>query len=181
MLKYFKQYKVKDMRDMLRNEKKDPLVCNQRCEGTYVAITGATAGIGREAAIIYAEMGARLLLINRNEEKSKQLCRELSETYGTDCQYIIADFTHLDQVKEAAVKIREAKDLPDIFINNTGVFHTKLEFTDDGLESVFQINFLGAFIFTHMLRDAYIKKGKGRIIYVNSEGHRFCPERGTSQ
>lgn len=174
MLKYFNQYKFKDIREMFRNGNSDPLVCGKRCDGTYVAISGATAGIGRETAITYAKMGARLLLINRNKEKSEELCRELLENYGTDCSFLIADFSHLDQVKEIARIILDGDDLPEIFIHNAGVFHTKLEFTEDGLESVFQINFLGTFTLSYLLRDAYKRKGIGRIIYVNSEGHRFA-------
>ena len=174
LYQYLRQYKIRDMVELYRNEKKEPLNCEMRCDGTYVAITGATAGVGREAALCYAEKGARLLLINRNEEKSRLLCEELKETSCIEASYLIADFTRLDQVKQAARQILDSGELPDIFIHNAGVFHTKYEETPDGIESVFQVNYLAAYTMTYMMREAYKLRGKGRILYVNSEGHRFA-------
>ncbi|MDC7235102.1 MAG: SDR family NAD(P)-dependent oxidoreductase [Spirochaetales bacterium] len=174
MIQYLKQYKVKDMIQMFRNEKKDPLVWPERCDGMSVAITGATAGIGKEAALAYARMGARLLLINRNKEKSEALCKELKEQFTIEADYKIADFTNLNQVKTVTQEILDSEVLPDIFIHNAGIFHTKYEETSDGIESVFQVNHLASFVMVDMMKEAYRTRGKGRLIYVNSEGHRFA-------
>ncbi len=174
MYRYLKQYKIRDMIELIRNEKKDPLLWDPRCDGIYVAITGATSGVGREAALVYAEKGARLLLINRNKEKSQALCKELKDAYGVDAGYLIADFSRLAEVKSVARQILDSGDLPDVFIHNAGVFHTKYEETPDGIESVFQINYLASYTMTYMMREAYRRKGSGRFLYVNSEGHRFA-------
>ncbi|MDC7223117.1 MAG: SDR family NAD(P)-dependent oxidoreductase, partial [Spirochaetales bacterium] len=174
MYKYLKQYKLSHMIELLRNEKQEPRVCLRRCDGLYVAITGATSGVGREAAFSYAEKGARLLLINRNREKSEALCQELNGAYKGGASYLIADFSRLDQVKRAAREILESGTLPDIFIHNAGIFHTKYEETADGIESVFQVNHLAPFTMVYMMREAYKNRGSGRIIFVNSEGHRFA-------
>lgn len=173
MLKYFKQYKVRDIIEMFRNEKADPEICTLRCDGQLVAITGSTAGVGLEAAKIYAKNGADLLFINRNPEKSEKLAKELKETYNIEVTSLIADFTNLDQVRAVTDKLLQGR-LPDIFIHNTGIFHTEYGETVDGIEGVFQVNHLASFLMVYLMRDAYKEKGSGRIIYVNSEGHRFA-------
>jgi len=80
MNKYLKEYKVSDMRAMLRNNKTDPKECTEEFNGRLVVISGTTAGIGYQTARMYASRGANLLCINRNEEKSKILCEEIKKT-----------------------------------------------------------------------------------------------------
>ncbi|MBI9008968.1 MAG: SDR family NAD(P)-dependent oxidoreductase [Tenericutes bacterium] len=98
MNKYFKQYKWSNIRAMLRNQKKDPEICTLDFKGRLVVITGATSGIGYVTALKFASSGANILSINRNEEKSKKLCEELTEKYGVDCSYMLADFSKLKDV-----------------------------------------------------------------------------------
>jgi NAD(P)-dependent dehydrogenase (short-subunit alcohol dehydrogenase family) len=62
----------------------------------------------------------------------------------------------------------------DVLIHNAGLFLTKRTFTADNLEMVFQTNYLSTFILNHYLRENFIKQNKGRIIFVNSEAHRFA-------
>ena len=81
--KYFKQYEVSQIMAMIKNGKKDPLVCEERFENKLVVISGATSGIGKFTAMKYASMGADLLCINRNEEKSIQLKKVIESTYAT--------------------------------------------------------------------------------------------------
>ena len=68
--KYFKQYEVSQIGAMIKNGKKDPLSCDDRFENKLVVISGATSGIGKFTAMKYASMGADLLFINRNKEKT---------------------------------------------------------------------------------------------------------------
>ena len=104
MNKYFKQYKWSNIFAMLRNQKRDPEICTSDFKNMLVVITGATSGIGYDAAKKYASHGADILSINRNEEKSKKLCDEITGKYGVDCSYIIADFAKLSDVHNAAKK-----------------------------------------------------------------------------
>ena len=62
----------------------------------------------------------------------------------------------------------------DILIHNAGVFNTKRRFTPDGMEEVFQVNYLASFIINYTVREKLKQQKKARIIYVNSEGHRFA-------
>ena len=174
MDKYFKQYKWSNIFAMLRNQKQDPEICLSDFENRLVVVTGATSGIGYDAAKKFASHGADILSINRNEKKSKELCDELKGKYGVDCSYIIADFSKLADVHNAAKKLLELDRNIDVFIHNAGVFVTQKTFTKDNLEQVFQTNYLSTFILNYYMKDKFIKQNNGRIIFVNSEAHRFA-------
>ncbi len=90
---------------MLKNQKLDPKICTSDFNNKLVVITGATSGIGKDAAKKYASHGADILSINRNEEKSKALCEELTNQYGIKSSYLIADFTKLSDVHRVAKTI----------------------------------------------------------------------------
>ncbi len=83
--KYFKQYEVSQIVAMIKNGKKDPLICDDRFDNKLLVISGATSGIGTYTAMKYASMGANLLCINRNEEKSLKLKTEIESQYAVKC------------------------------------------------------------------------------------------------
>jgi NAD(P)-dependent dehydrogenase (short-subunit alcohol dehydrogenase family) len=174
MNKYIKQYKWSNIFTMLHNQKLDPEVCKETFNNHLVVITGSTSGIGHDAAKKYASLGADILSINRNEEKTKKLCEELKHKYGTDCTYMIADFSNLDQVHNVAKKLASLERNIDVLIHNAGVYVTQRTITEDDLEQVFQTNYLSTFIINYYIKDKFIKQNNGRIIFVNSEGHRFA-------
>lgn len=174
MNKYFKQYKWSNIFAMLKNQKKKPEICTSSYENHYVVITGATSGIGYATANKYAAMGADICCINRNEEKSKKLCEELKEKYDIDCSYMIADFSKLSDVHEVSKKLLKLNRNIDVFIHNAGTYLTEKQYTDDQLEKVFQTNYLSTFILNYYLKDKFLNQDSGRIIFVNSEAHRFA-------
>ena len=139
-----------------------------------VIITGATSGIGYEAVKKYASHGADILCINRNEEKSKELCGMLKSQYGIDCSYIVADFSRLDDIHRAAKSLADLDRDIDVLIHNAGVYLTRKTFTGDNIEQVFQTNYLSTFIINYYIKEKFIRQKSGRIIFVNSEAHRFA-------
>ena len=159
---------------MLRNQKLDPEICADDFNNKLVVITGATSGIGYATAKKYASHGADILCINRNEKKSKELCETLKSLCNANCSYIIADFSKLSDVHAAAKQLSELDRNIDIFIHNAGVFETKKTFTVDNLEMVFQVNYLASFILNYYTKEKFRKQEYGRILYVNSEAHRFA-------
>lgn len=175
MNKYVKQYKWSNIFTMLKNQKKDPEVCLSEFSNKLVVITGATSGIGQATAIKYASQGADILSINRNEEKSKALCEMLSTEYGVECSYILADFTKLDHVHAAAKQLASLERDIDVLIHNAGTYVTEKTITEDKIEQVFQTNYLSTFILNYYTMDKFIKQNSGRILFVNSEAHRFAP------
>ena len=174
MNKYLKDYKWENIKAMIHNDKLDPKKCELDFTNRLVVITGATSGIGYDTAMKYASHGADLLCINRNEKKSEKLCESLKKLYNTKCSYIVADFTKLAEVHDAAKQLSLLERDIDVLIHNAGIFMTKKTFTEDNLELVFQTNYLSSFILNYYLKEKLINQNSCRIIYVNSEGHRFA-------
>lgn len=174
LLGYLTQYRIRDMQDFIRNEKASPAHCDVSLNGKTVLITGATSGIGLETARLFAAKGATLICCNRSQEKSAHLTNELKEKYGTPVETILADFSSMESTKACAATILAMERPIDIYIFNAGVYFTKKTFTADGLEVVFQVNHLSAFCLNYLLKEKIRRENRARIIFVNSEGHRFA-------
>ena len=174
MNRYFKKYEWSNIFAMLRNQGRPPQICREDFHNRLVVITGATSGIGRAAAEKFASHGADILGINRSEARSREVCRILEEQYPIQCTYLLADFSRLNEVHAAARQLAELDRRIDVLIHNAGVFNTRKNFTEDGLEMVFQVNYLGTFVLNHSLREKFLQQNSGRILFVNSEAHRFA-------
>jgi retinol dehydrogenase-13 len=175
MPKYFKDYTLKNVMAMVKNSKLDPVITPARAEGHLAVITGATAGIGYYTAHKYASMGADLLCINRSREKSEQLAAEISGRYGTRCDFLVADFSSLAQTREVSTSLLALDRDIDVLIHNAGLYLTTRSETDEGFETVWAVNHLSSFLMNELLLPKLAAQSRGRIIMVNSEGHRFAP------
>lgn len=159
---------------MLRNQQRPPKICPDDFQDRLVVITGATSGIGYAAAEKFASQGADILTVNRSEAKSRELCQNLEKQHSIDCGYLLADFSRLDQIHATARELSALERNIDVLIHNAGVFITEKILTDDNLEMVFQVNYLSTFIYNYYLREKFLNQGHGRILFVNSEAHRFA-------
>lgn len=171
---YLKEYEWSNIGAMLKNNKATPKRELKNFSGRLVVISGATSGIGYETAKLYASHGAELLLINRNHEKSEHLAQEIQRDYNVPCNFFIADYTNLSQIHAVAQMLASIERDIDVIIHNAGVFNTTKKFTLDGIEEVFQVNYLASFIITYRLQEKLKNQNHARIILVNSEGHRFA-------
>ena len=61
--------------------------------GKRVLITGASQGIGEGLAEVFAEEGANLFLVARQEDRLKEIAKRMTEAYGVTAEYFPADFT----------------------------------------------------------------------------------------
>jgi len=176
--KYWKQYInwgfLSQLRAMRRNKKAEIKECDEDFRDKLVIITGATSGIGYCTARKYASHGANLLLINRNEEKSISVCEEIRQDFGVECEYKIADFTRISDIQKVGYELLNSDIEIDVLIHNAGVYSTKKIITEDNIELCFQVDYLGSFILNYILKDKLKAQGNSRIIFVNSEGHRFA-------
>ncbi len=87
-------------------------------DGKTALVCGSTQGIGRAIATQFAESGANIILLARNESKLKDVCAALPNNGSQQHSYLVADFSSNDSVKEVAQKISQLNI--DILINNTG-------------------------------------------------------------
>ncbi len=148
-------------------------ITDARLDGRVCVITGATSGVGYQAARRLAQFGAHIVIICRNSDKGAAVKNELEQTYGVIVDIIQADFARLDDVRKAAESILENYPRIDVLINNAGIHNTHRKLTVDGIEEVFAVNHVASFLLTRLLLDRMIESAPSRIIQVNSQGHRF--------
>jgi len=172
--KYFNEYKWPNIAAMINNNRCDPKICTRDFRDRLVVISGATSGIGYHTAKKFASNGARLLCINRNEKKSEALKAEIEKEYGVSCEYIIADLSNLKDIYSAAEKLGKIEIPIDVMIHNAGIYLTKKVLTAEGFDKVFVVHHLSPFVINILLYKKFKSQGRGRIILVNSEGHRFA-------
>ncbi len=173
--KYWKSYKWSDIFAIIKNSKRPVKKHNASAHGFLVVITGATSGIGYATAKKYASQGADLICINRNKEKSDQLQAELEGEYKISCSYILADLSRLDHIIGAIEQLEQIEQPIDVLIHNAGLYLTKQVITKDGLDTVFAVHHVAPFLINYALLERFKEQGRGRIIFVGSEGHRFSP------
>lgn len=143
-------------------------------DGTCV-ITGASSGIGLEAARQLAAAGLKVVGIGRAPETCRLAEMEIrSSSSGADVRIIAADLSSMGNVRRAAAGIRDG--LPggrlDRLIHAEATVTRGYTGTEDGYELQFALNYLAAFLLTHELFPALIRPGEARVIAVSSGLHR---------
>ncbi len=164
---------VPDELAFLVNRNKEQKITNEMLAKKVCVITGATSGVGFEAAKELVAHNASLILVARNRRKAEKVRNMLLASNTVPIEIVVADFSNLGDVKRAAEEILEKYKKIDVLINCAGLHSTKKIHTDDGFELVFCVNHLASLLFTLLLEDVLIKSAPARIIQVNSEGHRF--------
>lgn len=172
--KYFNDYRWSNIAAMIKNNRRDPRNCTDDFRNRLVVITGATSGIGYLTARKYASHGADLLCINRNQKKSEALKNEIENEFGVRCDYKIADLSNLKDIERVAGELSGLDRPIDVLIHNAGIYLTRRELTAEGFDKVFVVHHLSSFVINTLLSEKLKSQGKGRIILVSSEGHRFA-------
>jgi len=139
-----------------------------------ILITGATNGIGKAAALKFAESAKSIAFTYRNEELGEDLKNDMQKINpNLSINSFFCDFSVQDSIRECADKIKNDLKAIDLLINNAGVVNTEYSETIDGIENTFAVNHLGYFLFTNLLLDLVKKESESRIINVSSAAHHF--------
>jgi NAD(P)-dependent dehydrogenase (short-subunit alcohol dehydrogenase family) len=137
----------------------------------HAIITGATSGIGLEAAKQLAELGAELTLVVRDKNKAQQVVRELIEqTDNTRINIELADMSLMKDVHMLADRLLKAGKPVDMLINNAGALFNPRKQTTEGLEQSFALLLLGPYILTERLHPLLAKSKSARVVNVLSGG-----------
>lgn len=147
----------------------------------YAVITGGSDGIGLAIARIFAENGANIVLIARNEDKLQQAKHELS-AFGKEIYLFTADLGVLSSVKIVSEKILKTIPRIDILVNNAGIgrFIPFSETNDEALDMHINLNIRATYFLTQYLLESLIES-RGNVINISSYfSHRMLSGRDST-
>lgn len=165
--------KLPEELQFLENAFKVQKTTSARMDGRICVVTGATSGVGYQAAKRFAKGGAHVVMVCRNEEKANQVKDEFVHLYQAKIDIVLADLSNFQDVWRAADMIRQDYSRVDVLVNNAGIHYTHRVQNQNGIEMVFAVNHLASFLFTQLLMAKLLTSAPARIIQVNSQGHRF--------
>ncbi len=138
-----------------------------------VVITGASAGIGAEAAVALARRGDQLVLVGRNPAKLSAVVDRIQADCGVSPASYVCDFAVLADVRRTGAEIAAAYDVIDVLANNAGLIADRRTSTVDGHDLTIQVNHLAPFLLTSLLLDRLVAAPEGRIVATSSSAHAF--------
>ena len=136
-------------------------------------ITGATDGIGKEAACGLALQGAKLLIHGRDPDKGARAVAELkARSRNPAIEFLQADFGSLAEVRRLAAALMARTPHIDVLINNAGGMFVNRGVSKDGYEMTLAVNHLAPFLLTHLLLNCLKSGSQARIVTTASNAHR---------
>jgi len=148
--------------------------------GAVVAVTGASAGIGREAALEFAREGARLAIGARRADRLEALA-EAIRAVGSEVLVLSLDVADERQVRAFVDQTVERFGRLDVLVNNAGCgVRGRVEETPSAdYERLMRVNYLGTVYGCRAVVPVMRRQGQGVIINVSSiVGHRSLPGGG---
>lgn len=138
----------------------------QDLSGKVAAVTGAASGIGLECAKSMIESGARVVLIDRNEQGLKEICAAL----GVNAIPLVVDLTDPQSVKRMMPEILERVGQLDIFHANAGSYigGEVLDGDPDAWDRMLNLNVNAAFRSVHAVLPHMVERKTGDIILTSS-------------
>eukprot|EP00879_Flechtneria_rotunda_P001256 GHRR01001403.1.p1 GENE.GHRR01001403.1~~GHRR01001403.1.p1 ORF type:complete len:453 (+),score=134.03 GHRR01001403.1:286-1644(+) len=144
-------------------------------EGKTIMVTGATDGVGLEAARAFAEHGARVIIHGRNEDKARHAVEYIRRTASPKAQLevMLCDLTDFQDIKSFADDFK-AKGWPlHVLLNNAGIqapYGHRGQKTPGGFEVTMSSNHFGPLYLTFQLLDVLKASAPSRLVFVNSVG-----------
>ena len=140
-----------------------------KLEGKVAIVTGATSGMGRATAVLFAKEGAKVVVTGRNEERAQAVVDEIKGN-GGEAIYVIVDASNVEDCKKIFDATIEAFGTVDILVNNAGMLSMSplLEVSIEEWNKVFAVNVTSALYLTQLCAPVMKEKGKGVIVNVAS-------------
>lgn len=129
-------------------------------------VTGAAAGIGEATALLFAEMGAKVVVLDRDGGAARHVANRIGEN-GMAVEANMRDRGRLAAAVEATI---ERFSRVDILINNAGVYPRMpfLELTEEQWSDMQDINLAGTFRMSQLVAAHMVKQRSGKIVNISS-------------
>ena len=136
-----------------------------KLDGKVAITTGATSGMGRATAKLFAAEGAKVVVTGRNEERAKEVVDDIKAA-GNEAIYVIADMTNMDDVKKIFDVTMETYGTVDILFNNAGMLSMSplMDLTTEEWNRVVDVNVTSSLVLTQLVAPVMKEKGKGVIV-----------------
>jgi NAD(P)-dependent dehydrogenase (short-subunit alcohol dehydrogenase family) len=142
--------------------------------GKKILITGASGGLGMQAASVLAGRGAAIVIAARDEARSAQARSDILAIHpSADISYVKLELDDLTSLRAAAKTVLVDHPVLDVVIANAGVMACEHKQTLDGFEYQFGVNHIGHFLFTCLLVPALQQAKSGRVVVLSSAAHKF--------
>lgn len=138
-----------------------------------ILVTGASDGIGREAALTYARYGARVILLGRNDDKLRQVAALITDEGNAPARWFTLDLLTCTQAacQELAQRIAAHYPRLDGVLHNAGLLGEVRPMDEQDPEiwqQVMQVNINGTFFLTQALLPLLLKSDAGSLVFTSS-------------
>ena len=141
-------------------------------QGKICLITGGTSGIGKSTAMELARMGATVVIVGRNAQKTAAVVAEIRAASGSqNVDSLLADLSSQQDVRRLADEFKRKYSQLHVLLNNAGAVYMQRQISVDGIEMTFALNHLASFLLTNLLLDTLKASAPARIINVSSDAH----------
>jgi NAD(P)-dependent dehydrogenase (short-subunit alcohol dehydrogenase family) len=140
--------------------------------GKTVVATGATSGIGEAAVLELAGMGARIVVVARDQARAQSTMLKLeAKAPKLGHRLHLADLSSMAETRKVGAAIAAGEPHIDVLINNAGALFSERRVTPEGLELTFALNHMAYFVLTEALRDKLVASAPARIVSTSSTAH----------
>ncbi|VAX20796.1 3-oxoacyl-[acyl-carrier protein] reductase [hydrothermal vent metagenome] len=137
--------------------------------GKWALITGASGGIGKDLAWLFAKDGANLVLVARNASRLSEVKDEIEKKQGVNVITVVKDLTKLESADEIFSELEREKISVSALVNNAGVgvFGDFSESNPEGIDKLLLLNIFALTRMTKLFLEKFAEKG-GAILNVAS-------------
>ena len=139
-------------------------------QNKVVLITGASRGIGRKTAELFASHGAVVVVNGRNPDLLAKCCRELAEAHGAEVYPLVFDVSDPEEVKRGFRELFGITKRLDVLVNNAGVLDDALigMVTNDQITRVFGVNTYSILYTSQYAARLMARNNSGCVINLSS-------------
>ena len=140
--------------------------------GKVCLVTGGTNGIGKATAQALAKLGATVVIVGRDAQKTSRVVEEIRAASGSHTvDSLLADLSSQQEVQRLADEFKGKYSQLHVLLNNAGGFFMRRQLGGNGIEMTFALNHLASFLLTNLLLDTLKASAPARIINVSSNAH----------